>query len=543
MRHWKRLLVPLLALAMVLAACTSDGGTDTTEDTGGDTGTTADASSDTTQGEGDETDTTALPDEGGGTLIVTETFPPASGWAIETDDALVLTRAGVTETLIRVDFDGALQPWLAESWERRDDNTWAFTLRSGVTFHDGAAFNADAVAVSINYLLDSPTPPRGLTRDIVASVEAEDDLTVVFTTAAPDAVLPQRLTSPSTAVLSPSAYADGPTIDPFAGGTGPFVLVDEVPEQLIRLQANPDYWGDAPKVAEVEMQFVLDGDVRAGLVRTGESHIVQHVPVTQVPILEGEAGVAVDKTPIPRDMALYLNNSGGATADLAVRQAINHAIDRELIASAVLEGQDEPAVGPWPSWEAWADPNVTEYAYEPETAQSLLAEAGYNEDNPLSLRLWTYVDRPGLADVAVAVQAMLGDAGISTELRVAEYAALEADVLGGEYDLFILSRSHLVDVYDPIGFLQADYTCDGGYNLSVYCDPDFDAAVAEAATLDDADARYALYGELAGILQDQAVNVFMTHSSQIDAYTDAVSGFRTHPLNHYLVTTDVSVAE
>ena len=540
MSQWKRLVVPLLVVAIMLAACTADDATETTEATG-DTGTTAADTTGTTAGDG--TDTTAQPPTtSDATLIVTETFSPTRGWAIETDDGLVLSRAGITETLIRVDFDGTLQPWLAESWERRDDLTWAFTVRSGVTFHDGSTLDAEAVAFSINYVLDSPTPPRGLTRDIVASVEAEDETTVVITTVAPDAVTPLRLTSPSTAILSPSAYESGGTINPLAGSTGPFILVEEVPDQLLRLEANPDYWGDAPKVARVEVQFVPDGDVRAGLVRTGEAHIVQHVPVAQVPLLESEEGVTVTKTPLPRNMSVYLNNANGPTSELAVRQAINHAIDKALIASAVLEGQDEPAMGPWPSWEAWAEPDITDYAYDVSEAQRLLGEAGYGEDNPLTLRLWTYVDRPGLADVAVAIQAMLRDAGIAAELRVAEYVALEPDVLGAQYDMFILSRGHLLDVYDVIGFLQSDYTCDGGYNLSNYCNAEFDAAVTEAATVDDEAARYALYGELGGMLQDQAVNVFLTHAGQIDAHTDAVSGFQTHPLGHYTVTSDISLA-
>ena len=537
MQRWNRLLVVLLAMALVAAACTTttDPGDDTTPAT---TGAPDDGA--TTQPD-DTPDTTQPPATGGGTLVVTETFGPNAGWGIETDDALLFTNYGIAEPLVVVDFDGNLVPGLAESWERRSDTEWVFNIRSGVTFHDGSELDATAVADALNYLLDSPTPPRGLTRDIVATVVAEDASTVVMTTNGPDAVLPQRLVSGNSAILSPSAYGPDRTIDPFAGGTGPFILVEEVPDQLIRLEANPNYWGDPPQLDGFEVVFVPDGQVRSGMLRSGEAQIVAQVPITDLPLIEDDPNLVVLKTPLPRNTSIYLNNVAGPTTDLAVREAINYAVDRELIAASVLEGSDDPATGVWPFWEEWADPSVRAFPYDPDTATTLLADAGYGEDNPLTLRLWTYIERPQLSDIAVAVQAMLRDVGVDTELTISEYGPLETDVLAGDFDLFILSRSHLLDVYDPIGFLEADYGCEGGYNLSHYCSADFDAALTEARGLDTAE-RYAVYGELGNVLQDQAVSAFLTHQIAIHATSSNVVGYRIHPMGHYVITTDVGLA-
>ena len=542
MQRWNRLLVALLALALIAAACTSttDPGDDTTPAT---TPATTGAPDDgaTTQPDDTAPDTTPPPAAGGGTLVVTETFGPNAGWGIATDDALLYTSYGIAEPLVVVDFDGNLVPGLAESWERRSDLEWVFSIRSGVTFHDGSDLNATAVVDALNYLLDSPTPPRGLTRDVVTSVTVEDDSTVVITTNGPDAVLPQRLVSGNSAILSPSAYGPDRTIDPFAGGTGPFILVDEVPDQLIRLEANPNYWGEAPKLDGFEVIFVPDGQVRSGMLRSGEAQIIAQVPITDLPLLEGDPNLTVLKTPLPRTTSVYLNNIAGPTTELAVREAINYAIDRELIAASVLEGSDDPAIGPFPFWEEWADPSIRAFPYEPDTAIALLADAGYGDDNPLTLRLWTYIERSQLSDIAVALQAMLRDVGIDTNLTISEYGPLETDVLAGDFDLFILSRSHLLDVYDPIGFLEADYGCDGGYNLSHYCDADFDAKLAEAKGLDTAE-RYAVYGDLSGVLQDLAITGFLTHQIAIDAHSSNVVGYRTHPMGHYMITTDVGLS-
>ncbi len=554
MKYRIRLLAALAAMALIAAACgdtadeVEDAAPATTATTAAPTDTApattaAPEAPATTQADDSAPDTTAAPAEPAepaGTLVVTETFGPNAGWGIETDDALLFTNYGIAEPLVVVDFDGNLVPGLATSWERRSELEWAFEIRSGVTFHDGSDLTATAVADALNYLLDSPTPPRGLSRSIVATVAVEGDSTVVMTTNGPDAVLPQRLVSGNSAILSPSAYLPDRTIDPFAGGTGPFLLVDIVPDQLIRLEANPNYWGEAPKLAGFEVFFVPDGQVRSGMLRSGEAQIIAQVPITDLPLLEGDPNLVVLKTPLPRTTSVYLNNIAGPTTNQTVREAINYAIDRELIAAAVLEGSDDPAIGPFPFWEEWADPTIRAFPYEPDTARALLAEAGYGDDNPLRLRLWTYIERPQLSDIAVAMQAMLRDVGISTELTITEYGPLEGSVLAGDFDLFILSRSHLLDVYDPIGFLEADYGCEGGYNLSHFCDAEFDAALTAARGMDTAE-RYAVYGELSGVLQDRAITGFLTHQIAIDAHSSNVVGYRTHPMGHYVITTDVAV--
>ena len=112
------------------------------------------------------------------TITISEVFWPSSGFAIETDDARSLSRWGVTETLIKVDFDGQMVPMLASSWEQTSPLEWVFTLREDVTFHNGEAFNVEAVVIAFDHLLASETPPRGLDPESIESVEAISEFQV-----------------------------------------------------------------------------------------------------------------------------------------------------------------------------------------------------------------------------------------------------------------------------------------------------------------------------------------------------------------------------
>ena len=100
----------------------------------------------------------------------------------------------------------------------------------------------------------------------------------------------------------------------------------------------------------------------------------------------------------------------------------------------------------------------------------------------LNIELIAYNDRPEFGDLAAVIQDQLGQIGITVKIKAGEYASFEPDMLSGDFDAALLSRGYLVDLGDPLGFLTSDYTCDGGYNIAHYCDPEIDQMVKEAAT-------------------------------------------------------------
>ncbi|MBI1295940.1 ABC transporter substrate-binding protein [bacterium] len=513
--HFRQLrLLPIVLFSLLLAACVAPVGLPT------------------------EPVTTTV--DGPKQLTIAETFWPDAGYAIETDDSFALTSWGAVEPLIWINFVGEVEPWLAESWTQVDANQWSFTLRDGVTFHNGEALTADAVVTAFTYLLGAETPPRGFSPENISTIEAVDARTVVITTVEPDVLLPKRLTSPSFSILAPAAYDTTPP-NVFGTGTGPFVLVEDVPMQSATLRKNETYWGGPVNIDEVTMLAAVDAESRATMLRTGEVDIAQQLPIPQLPMLEADGDINIIRLPQPRTTTLYLNNSQGPMSDVRVRRAVLHAIDKQAIVDAVLEGVGAPAAGPFAPNEVWVNADLTADTFDPELSKALLTEAGYAEGE-LQVNLWTYPTRANLPPTAVAVQQMLTNVGIAAEVRIAPYNVLEPSVLAEEFDIFIVSRNHLLDNHDPEGFLQADYGCEGSYNLNAYCNPEVDALLAEARGLADPAARYDLYRQIQQtIVVDDVVSIWTDYTVQIYGHRAGVVNYQPHLLGQYLLTPELDL--
>lgn len=474
----------------------------------------------------------------GGTIILVDLFGARAGWALESDDAFVLTKAGCMEMLTRVDFDGTLKPGLATAWTQSAPSSWDFTLRSGVTFADGHPLDAAAVVGALDRALHVAAPARSFSPRLVSAVTAVDDHTVRITTPGPSVLVPLRMASPNTGILSPAAFK-GERVDPVRACTGPFTVVADVPGQGIKLERNANYWGGPVGYARAELRYVPDGQVRATMAQTGEAQIAAVLPVTA--LRTPPASLAVIAKDLPRVTSLYLNDAKPPLDDVRVRQAIQAALDISAIAGSVYEGLARPAVGPFAPDEPWAPASTAPIAQDLARARSLLAAAGIAPGS-LTIELLTYAERPELADLASVIQAELGEVGIAVTIRTASYSALEPALLAGNFQAMLLSRSHLTDMPDPGAFLTADYTCKGAYNISHFCRPEIDAKLEGAVALPDPAQRFAIYGEVAATLQRDAASVFLIREQQRDAVSATVRGFRMHPLGHYILTKDLAPA-
>ncbi len=412
------------------------------------------------------------------------------------------------------------------------------------TFQNGEPFNAAAVVKAIQYIINSPTPPRGITKDTFASVEASGDNKVVIKTATFDALLPNRFTSPNTGILAPSAYtaASGP-VNVFGTGTGPFILKNQVPDQSLDLVKNPTYWGGKVNLDEATILSVPDPAVRAGMLQNGEVDMDIHLPIQQIATLKEDPALKVLELQTPRTTTLYMNYSAKPFSDLKLRQAVAYALDKAAIVDATLEGVGAPAVGPISPLEKWVNSDLAGYPYDPEKAKALLAEAGY-EPGKLTVRLWTYPARANLPLSAVAIQDMLSKVGINAEIKIAQYDPMLPDVTAGKYDMFIVSRNHALDTYDPQGFFSSDYTCKGSYNLNLFCDKNFDELLDKASTMTDLTARYDIYKQLQKIIVDeQCVDVWLNYTEIVDGIRSNVLNFQLHPQERFVLTAELDVAQ
>ncbi|AMJ61712.1 ABC transporter substrate-binding protein [Bosea sp. PAMC 26642] len=477
--------------------------------------------------------------QSGGKIVIAENFAPKAGFALETDDANVLAKAGCLEPLTRIDFDGKLQPSLAESWTQAAPDSWDFKLRKGVTFQDGKPLDAAAAAASLNAVLKVPTPARAFSPRVIKSVEAVGEDTVRVTTPTPSVLTPLRLAAANAGILSPAAYKDG-KIDPAGTCTGPFVITRVNGQQSISLKRNDSYWGGKVALAEAEIRFIPDANVRATQLRTGEADVAGAVPASTLARLKQTPGLKVATLATPRTTTLLINTKKAPFDNEKVRQALQAALDLESIAGSIYEGSVQPAIGPFAPHEPWVPKAAKPAAYDVRKAQALLAEAGIKPGG-LEFEIMAYSEKVEFKDLAAILQDQFKAVGINARIRLAEYKALEPDMTAGRYDVALLSRSHLVDVADPAGFLQSDYGCGGGFNLSQHCDKDFDARLATATGEADAGKRYAVYADLAQHLQSKAVNVFVVHEAGNDGYKTRVRNYRIHPLYQYVLTKDLAV--
>lgn len=471
-------------------------------------------------------------------LTVAMAFGPGAGYAIDTDDAFVVSQLGVTETLVVAGPDGQARPGLATGWSRVEPRTWRFRLRPGVSFQNGEPLTGQAVAGALTRLTGVDAPPRAV-RGIGLTATAEGPGAVRVSTTDPDPILPLRLSSANTAILAPAAYASTPP-SVRGTGTGPMTITQVDGTRSVELARNDRYWGERPQLAGITANFVTDPGARALALRAGDADIAQELPESAALEFGGDE-YAVRSVAAPRTAALQLNQSRPPFADLRVRQAVTAAIDRTALGEQALAGSAVPAselFGPAVAWGAQGPAP----AADPARARALLAEAGFGPGNPLRVELGTYANRPELPTLAAAVQQMLREVGIEATIRVGDYDAREPELLAGDYDMYLASRSYLVDVPDAGATLASDYTCRGSYNINRYCSPEFDALLAPLTTLTDPAARQEVFRRAAAKLTADAVGVPLVHT-RAGGVGHRVAGYAVDPLAKTLVVPGLAKTE
>lgn len=481
--------------------------------------------------------TSAIAQEGK-TLTYADFQLVQTNWQMASDDSYLGSRAGCFETLVRLNWQLQLEPGLATLWKQVEPTVWEFTLRDGVKFQDGTPLTAEAVAGALNHLLTAEMPARPFSPALIKSVQAVGEKVVSITSHSPSVLLPAQLAAPNTAILSPAAY-HGKTIDPIGHCTGPFKIVEVKPKEYLKLERYDNYWGGKPSLKGGAVVFIPDAKTRMTQVRSGEADIARLIPPYGVKDLEGRPGIHLVRQKTPRVTELLLNNKKQPLNDVRVRQAIQAAIDGKTIATSVYEGTATAAASPfWPD-DPWA-PKGVKPIYDPEHAKALLKEAGIRPGQ-LQLELLAYTSRSELKDVAAVIQAELGAIGINVNVRVAEYGAIEPKMISGAYDMALMSRGYLTDVADPFGFMKADYSCGGSYNMSHYCSKEVDAQIEKASSLSDPQARYEIYAQLAKKFVDEANTVYLVNETTFDANNERVKNYQMHPLVYYLMTKDLRV--
>ncbi|MEM1233605.1 MAG: ABC transporter substrate-binding protein [Pseudomonadota bacterium] len=454
-------------------------------------------------------------------------------------------QTGVTETLMGIDYEMKLYPRLAEGIEQAAPTTWRVTLRDGVMFHDGSPVTATDVVTSIEGILDEAHPghnARIANLLDLAGMSTDGDNVVIFETNAPNAAFPWSLSDPGIAVLG--APSDAFPIN----GTGPFVFQEAIPEQLYRVEANPDYRLGTPKLAEVEVRGIPSPATAALAFEAGEVDLVINYPETDYARIT-ETGAQGFSASTARLYFYTMNAKAGPLSDPLIRQAVSLAIDRDGIVDAVLSGVGGvPAGTTFPAGKGWAADIPA--AYDPAKAEALLAEAGAVKEGgtwmlngePLELDIVTYSSRAALPPTAELTQAYLSAIGVGANIRIGEWGASNDLIAANEADMF-LQAWVMTPQGDPGGVLETLLKTGGGSNSGGYSNPDLDALLEAGRANFDQAKRAEIYNEVQEIIAAEAAMIPVYHVSQVNVGTPGLSGYQVHPTETYWVTHETALTE
>lgn len=485
------------------------------------------------------------------TVLALAAALPVSGTATElrvgfTTDALTLDpgnhRNRDTETIIRNLYDGLLTrnskmnivPELAESWKQVDPVTYDFTLRSGVTFHDGSLMTADDVVFTFQRLtlegaLDGKTSPRKDLVGPVKSITKVDDRTVRFTLKEPWPILPAML--PVQEVVS-KAFTEkaGPQgLATQANGTGPFKLVEWRKGDTVIMERHDSYYGgatDIPPVGKACVERVIfrvipENASRVAALLAGEVDIINELPPYDMKKVEANGKTRVMKVNGTRTFFVALNTSKKPFDDLRVRKAANMAVDRALIIDRVLLGTAVPLNGVMSPDAFGFNSDLPAYQFDVAAAKKLLAEAGYPDGVDVTL------DAEGpFKDVVGAVAGMLSKAGIRAKVNISETSTLQAKwAPAGEKTGDMMFTSWGNGSLDPSDIFVPTLRTGGRGNRAFYSNKEVDALLDSADVELDQTKRANLYKKAQTIVNGEAPWIFMWLPQDIYGVSKRVSGW------------------
>lgn len=356
--------------------------------------------------------------------------------------------SNIFDSLVHRGDDGEIEPALASRWEALDDTTWRFFLRENVVWHDGKPFTAADVKFTFDRLATDVNLVRYGEFRMIEEIEVVNDYEVIMRTTQPDPVFLNRLVGSKGAIL-PKHYMEAVGAETFTVqpvGTGPFKLVEHRHDAYVLLEAFEQHWRGRAAYDHVRFRIIRDLTTAASELITGGVDIMMRVNAADEARLNNRADIYMAPIPAARHVVWYLNTDESvATGDKRVREAIDYAIDNQLLIDAALGGQGVPT-------RARVSPGVLNapmeyydtYVYDPERSVALLKEAGYGPGD-LTIVMHGYAE-PATLEV---IGAMLEMVGINVDIRMLDQAA---------YNLRVWDNGDFTHMaYASIGNALSDY--------------------------------------------------------------------------------------
>lgn len=407
-------------------------------------------------------------------------------------------------------------PRLATEWSNPDETTWSFKLRENVTFHDGSPFTSADVKASVERVIEQGAALAPLFGQ-VESIETPDDHTVDIKTSSPVGTI---LVSMTMVQIAPAAKMneEGFFNDPV--GTGPFAVASWSPDADLRLEANPDYWGDAPGLQSLVFRFYPEVAPLVTALETGEVDFTWRLPPDQLQALEGNDELTTESTPGYTYDFIWMNSSRSPFMDTPdVRRAMAYALDVDQMLNDLLPGVAQRATAPIAS-SVFGHAAQEPYDYDPEKAKQLLADAGYPDGFEVGL-IWNPGSSPQDREIIETMISYWNDIGVTVKSQELERGLWIETLNSLEWDMdFQANATNTGD---------ADFTLRRLYHSSAnrlgYANPELDGVLEEAAASLDQDHREELYAQACKIIWDDAAGIFPFEFLNVYTFRNRVEGF------------------
>lgn len=429
----------------------------------------------------------------------------------------ITTNWHVFDSLLFLSRDLKIEPGLAESYEQKDELTWIFKLRQGVTFHNGEEFNADAVKFSLERVLkeEQKSPQRG-NISTISEVNVIDPQTVEIKTKEPYNLLPHRLFYLS---IVPPKYVQEVGDQEFAQkpvGTGPYKFVEWVKGDKIVLEANEKYFKGAPKISKVSFRIIPEVATQIAELQSGGVDIIRMVPPDMLAQIEGNPQISVASTPLLRVYYMAFDTNAKPFDDARVRVAMNHAVDIDKIVEKVLGGKAvRTPAGINPNHYGF-DEGIKPFAFDPEKAKALLKEAGYQDGFETEIHYFT----PGIGQqITDAVISDLNKVGIKAKAKFYPEASSFVEKQRAGDLPFRLGHWGSYSVYDADAILQPMFDSQGVYG-KYFNTPELDALIQEARSSVDQEKRKEIYKKAQELLIQEAPWIFLFSPMDNQAYNN-----------------------
>lgn len=477
--------------------------------------------------------------DAGKTLIVaipqaTVQLDPAIGGSNGYGDILPVWD-NVTEGLTRFTPGSVeIEPALAESWETSEDGLqYVFTIRSGVTFHDGTALDAKAVEANFLRQLDEENPLfqesmvyRGIIFADVDKVEATGDLELTVTLSRPTVLLPGNLAIFAAGIVSPTALeAQGADFGQAPVGTGPFSFESWTKDVELVLTANESYWGGRPALDRVVWRTIADDTVRLSELQTAAIDVANQVDFKDAATVENDPNLQLITGPFLNVQFLAFNQAIAPFDNQQVRQAVQHAVNKANVAEVVSSGHYTLGAGPIAPTLIGYDPSLAEkYPYDPEAAKALIAESGLTE---ISFDLANRANSfwPVLGQL---IQADLAAVGITANLLSLEDAEFFDLLNSGQAQAFI--NDWTWDNGDPDNVMFSLFANERAVTRMGYKNERVNELVTQAQEEADPDARAKLYVEAQGLILDDSIMVVLGYPEKAIGALATVQNLKVSPV-------------